>query len=92
MTDDSEQAREIAGKLTEAQRRMVLASDPDDVTGTEGAGVELRSGADYATAKALLRRGTGFVEGPGGPWPGMYWNVSLGLAVRRILQEQADHD
>lgn len=68
--------------FTEPQRAMLLASDPDDVTGEEGVGVELRSGRDYAVARALERRGLGHVQGPGGPFPGMYWNNRWGLEAR----------
>ncbi len=72
--------------LTTAQRRMLIDSEPDDRTGTEGLGVELRTGADYAIAKALERRGLGCREGPGGlALPGMYWNNATGLAVRAAL-------
>lgn len=70
-------------KLTNAQRAMLLASDPDDITGEEGAGVELLTGADYAIAKALKRRGLGEMTGPGGSLPGMYWNNADGLEARR---------
>lgn len=71
--------------FTEAQRVMICASDPDDRSGDEGCGVELRTGAQYATAKALERRGYGHVEGPGGPLPGMYWNNSTGLIAREDI-------
>lgn len=69
-------------RMTEAQRQMLLESDPDDVTGEEGVGVELRTGAGYAVARALERRGLGHVTGPGGSLPGMYWNNSDGLTMR----------
>lgn len=72
-------------RLTAAQHRMLMASEPDDRTGEEGCGVELRTGADYATAKALKRRGLGDVTGPGGPLPGMYWSNAAGLALRNEL-------
>jgi len=75
--------------FTDAQRSMLCASDPDDVTGEEGCGVELRTGAHYATAKSLERRGYGCVQGPGGPHPGMYWNNSTGLIARSDLIEGA---
>lgn len=71
--------------LTDAQLRMVLESGPDDRSGTSGIGVELRTGADYAVAKALERRQLGHREGPGGSLPGMYWNNAMGLAVRVAL-------
>lgn len=77
----------MIGDLTKPQQAMLLASDPDDITGKEGAGVELRTGAAYATAKALQRRGLGNVEGPGGPLPGMYWSTADGLAARAELIE-----
>lgn len=75
------------GDFTDKQRQMLCASDPDDVTGEEGCGVELRSGADYAVAKSLERRGYGHVQGPGGPLPGMYWNNSTGLIARSDIRE-----
>lgn len=71
--------------FTNAQREMILASDPDDLTGEEGCGVELFNGAHYATAKNLERRGYGHVQGPGGPLPGMYWNNSTGLIARQDI-------
>lgn len=75
------------GELTEPQRKMLLGSEPSDRDPDEGAGVELWTGADYATAKALERRGLGDVEGPGQPkgMPGLYFNNSDGLALRREL-------
>lgn len=77
----------VIGKptITEAQQRMLLASEPDDRTGEDGCGVELRTGGEYATANALKRRGLGDVTGPGGTLPGMYWSNAAGLAVRRLL-------
>lgn len=74
--------------LSDAQRRMLIASEPDDRTGKEGCGVELRSGADYAVAKALERRDLGHREGPGGSLPGMYWSNADGLAVRAALKSR----
>jgi hypothetical protein len=71
--------------LTPAMRAMLIASEPDDRTGEEGCGVELRTGGDYATAKALERRELGHREGPGGPLSGMYWSNADGLAERAAL-------
>jgi len=73
--------------LTDAQRKMLLASDPSDRDPDDGAGVPLWTGADYAVAKSLARRGLGDVEGPGQPkgMPGLYFNNSDGLALRREL-------
>ena len=71
--------------FTPAQRDMLCASDPDDVTGAEGCGVELTSGAAYAVAKSLECRGYGHVQGPGGPLPGMYWNNSTGMIARQDI-------
>lgn len=77
--------------LSEPQRKMLIDSEPDDCTGREGLGIELRTGAEYAVAKALERRGLGHREGPGGALPGMYWNNATGLAVRAaVLTEQAE--
>ena len=72
-------------RVTEAQHRMLMASEPDDRTGDEGCGVELNTGADYATARALKRRGLGEVTGPGGSLPGMYWNNADGLYLRNEI-------
>lgn len=72
-------------ELTEKQRAMICESDPDDVTGEEGCGVELKNGADYAIARSLERRGYGHVQGPGGPLYGMYWNNSTGLIARQDI-------
>jgi|GEM_PF-1355537 len=69
--------------LTAPQRAMLIASGPDDLTGREGHGVELRTGADYAVARALERRELGYVEGPGGPLCGLYFNNAEGLLWRR---------
>ena len=78
---------DIARSLTLPQREMVLASDRDDIDGYEGCGVDLFTGADYAVAKALERKGVGHREGPGGfRYAGMYWNNNLGLLVRDYLR------
>jgi hypothetical protein len=69
--------------FTPRQRAMLIASGPDDLTGQEGAGVELRTGADYAVARALEWRELGRVEGPGGPLCGLYFNNAEGLSWRR---------
>lgn len=83
MTDEIDR---IVKGLSEAQRNMLLASAPDDMTGAEGCGVDLTTGADYAIAKALERKGLGGREGPGGfRYAGMYWNRPLGLEVRARL-------
>lgn len=71
--------------FTIKQREMLCASAPDDVTGEEGCGVELTSGANYAVAKSLERRGYGNLQGPGGPLPGMYWNNATGLIARQDI-------
>jgi len=68
--------------LSAAQRSMLAASGPDDITGTAGVGVELRTGALYAVAKSLERLGLGHVTGPDGSRRGMYWNNAAGLAER----------
>jgi hypothetical protein len=71
--------------LTKPQLRMLIDSEPDDISGCEGVGIELRTGADYSTAKALERRSLGRRTGPGGPLPGMYWNTAMGPSVRTAL-------
>lgn len=84
---------EIERRLTVAQRRMILDSAPDDLTGREGLGVELSTGGHYATAKALERMEIGHREGPGGSLPGMYWNNADGLFLREcLLNKDQSHD
>lgn len=82
--------------LTDRQRQMLIDSDPDDRTGDEGTGVELRTGADYAVAKSLERLGYGHLQGPGGPLPGLYWNNADGLQRRAdelgLTDEDYDED
>lgn len=71
--------------LTHPQVRLLIASDPDDLSGEEGVGVELIGGAAYQAARALERKGLGHVEGPGGFVNGMYWSNAAGLEQRGIL-------
>lgn len=71
--------------LSPRQKQMLIESKPDDITGEEGCGVELQSGADYAIAKNLVARGFGYRSGPGGSLPGMYWSNSDGLLIRSEL-------
>lgn len=79
---------ELARGLTEAQKSMLRKSEPDDLTGREGVGVDLFTGAHYATAKALERKGLGHREGPGGfRYAGMYWSTPLGLTLRAYLEK-----
>jgi hypothetical protein len=70
--------------LSPAQRDLVLASEPDDVTGTEGVGVELH-GQEYQTAKALQNRGIGHYT-HGSVYIDMYWNNNTGLLVRDYIR------
>ncbi len=74
----------IAKSLTEAQRDLVLASGPDDITGTEGVGVELH-GQQYQTARALQKRRIGHYT-HGSSFTDMYWNNNHGLLVRDYLR------
>lgn len=77
-------------KLTGPQAAMLRASGPDDVTGEEGVGVELRTGRDYAVARALADRDLGYVTGPGGSLAGMYWNNRTGLKLRAAIAAVGD--
>lgn len=79
---------QIAAGLSEAQRRLVLASGPDDITREEGFGVEIR-GSGYRTAKSLEASLIGFYT-HGSPYGDLYYNSPLGLAVRQHLIEKGD--
>lgn len=82
--------KQIAARLTEAQRKLVIASEPggwgrDDMS----IGAEIR-GAQYRTAKSLEALGVGTYS-HGDPYGDLYFNTNdLGLAVRAILTEN-DH-
>jgi hypothetical protein len=71
--------------LTPAQKRMVIASGPNDITGEEGHGVEIR-GADYRVARALELYGLGSYS-HGSPYGDLYFNNAEGLRVREMLEE-----
>ena len=75
---------QIAKGLTKAQRSLVLASGPDDITGEEGFGVEIR-GPQYRAARALEAAGLGSFT-HGSPFYDMYWNYPIGLAVRDVIK------
>jgi Ni/Co efflux regulator RcnB len=74
----------IAKSLSTAQRELVLASDPDDIDGYEGCGVELH-GQQYQTARALQKRGIGRYT-HGSCYVDMYWNTNHGLLVRDYIR------
>lgn len=76
--------------LTPRMTAMLLESAPDRC-GSEGLGVELRTGADFAVARALGRRELGH-HTHGVSYGDMYWNNAEGLAVRRDLIGDADED
>ncbi|SNT09542.1 hypothetical protein SAMN06295912_1405 [Sphingomonas laterariae] len=77
---------EIAAKLTGAQRSMVLASGPDDISGREGLGVDI-VGSRYRSARALEALGIGH-HTHGSEIADMYWNSAAGLAVREHLMKE----
>lgn len=74
----------VAKSLTPAQRAMVVASEPDDINGYEGVGVELH-GQAYQTAKALEGRRLGRYT-HGSFVMDMYWNTNHGLLVRDYIR------
>lgn len=76
---------DIARALSEAQRRLVIASEPGGYGRDDCAtGVEIR-GAQYRTARSLERIGVG-VYTYGSDFSDLYFNTDdLGLAVRDCL-------
>mgnify|MGYP007086365251 CR=1 FL=1 len=87
MTWRSHNPSAIAAALSQPQRKLVLESAPDDLSGREGLGIDIR-GHEYATAKALTAKGIG--PSPTGSFGSdMYWNNELGLEVREFLRAQA---
>ena len=91
-TSATDTAREVAGRLTKAQRAKVLESEPGAWNRTEDAtGAGLVGAGGYATGRALVRAGLGIIEEHPGMWPSaLFFNNSAGLAVRAILQD-GDH-
>lgn len=82
---EPEQVAGIVKSLTKAQRALVLASEPDDINGESGVGVEIR-GPQYRVARSLEALGLGSFT-HGSPFYDMYWNFAPGLAVRSALKE-----
>lgn len=83
-----DEAERIAGKLTKAQRELVLASEPGGFGQDDCAtGVEI-AGPQYRTAASLERLGVGSYS-HGSPFGDLYFNTdNLGLRVRTILEKQ----
>lgn len=79
------------GKLTARQIKMICDSEPSERDPTDGCGAELWTGADYAVARSLEKRGLGEVHGPTEPC-GLYFNNADGLAERRNLLGISDED
>lgn len=83
-------------RLSDRQLAMVCGSEPSDLDPRSGCGVELRTGADYAVAKALQGKGYGSYEQ--GQWglPGLYFNNDDGLQLRAetlgLEAEEEDDD
>lgn len=76
---------QIAKGRTKAQRAMLVASEPGAWGNDELAiGVEIR-GAQYRTARTLEKLGLGD-HTHGSPFGDLYFNNSLGLEVRAILE------
>ena len=76
----------IASRLSEAQRKLVMASEPGGWGRDDCAcGVEIR-GPQYRAAKELARPGLGSYT-HGSPYGDLYFNTSLGLAVRVLISE-----
>jgi hypothetical protein len=70
-------------KLAPRQRAMLILSGFDPKDGN-GFGVQLRSGADWRTARALERRGFGWIQGGqpnGSELPGMFFANREGTAI-----------
>lgn len=82
--------REIAEGLSEAQKRLVLKSEPGGF-GREDCSIGVPiSGAQYRSAKALERLGVGTYS-YGSEYGDLYFNTDdIGLQVRDILTGQAE--
>lgn len=73
-------------KLTPQQRKMLIESEPDELTGDEGCGVPLGSVGELSVARALARKDLGYVDGD------LYFNNANGLYWRREELGLEDED
>lgn len=83
-------------KLTARMKAMVLESERGGFGRADTAtGVELRTGADHAVARALVKRDLGTIEEGYSGLPGLYFNNDEGLALQdelRGLPPEEDDD
>lgn len=77
------------GKLTDRMKAMIRESERGGFGRADTAtGVELRTGADYAVARALEKRDLGAIEEGYNGLPGLYFNNDDGLSLRDDLMGQ----
>jgi hypothetical protein len=75
--------------LSDAQLSMVMQSGDD--RGHDGFGVELRGAGEWATARSLVGKGLGWIEGGmpnGSDLPGLYFNNADGVAITHEFDEE----
>lgn len=92
MTDD---IAKIADGLSEAQRKICLASEPGGYgMDNRSIGVELIGVGMISAARALERKGLGYVDEGGGGFAWLYfnkdWGDSEGLRLRNYLRSKDD--
>lgn len=76
-----------AAALTPRMKAMVLESERGGFGRADTAtGVELRTGADHAVARALVKRELGTIEEGYDGLPGLYFNNDEGLALHDELK------
>lgn len=68
--------------LTDAQLIMLMEVN-------DGTGFEL-SGGRFATARALVRKGLGTIDGEGGSLPPLFWASAEGLCVANEFNDGFD--
>lgn len=74
-------------KLTPRMKAMVIESERGGFSRADTAtGVELRTGADYAVARALVKRDLGTIEEGHSGLPGLFFNNDDGLALQDELR------
>jgi hypothetical protein len=66
--------------LSEAQLKMVAACKGDGAQLGDSVGYELH-GADFSVARALERKGLGYIAGMGGPLPPLFWLNEEGVRI-----------
>ncbi len=77
--------------LTDAQMRMVMDCKGDGTQLGDSVGYELH-GKDFTTARALVRKGLGTIDGEGGSLPPLFWLNEDGVRIAYEFDDEPSED